>query len=115
MAAKQGGKKLEWIETEKGCFECTSHKANRTHKGSGYKSIRIRKNGVLVYLHRFIFEEMHGPIPEGLIIRHKCDNGFCINPEHMELGTQKDNVHDMLKRGRANCFGRMKKKKGAKS
>lgn len=36
----------------------------------------------------------------GKVVRHKCDNPRCINPDHLELGTYKDNTHDMLKRGR---------------
>lgn len=39
---------------------------------------------------------------KGVIIRHKCDNPGCCNPEHLESGTQKDNVADMFSRGRAN-------------
>jgi hypothetical protein len=99
------GKKLVWRETEGGCFECTSHTSVRKFRKC--ESTRIRKNGKLLYLHRFIFEEMFGPIPEGLVIRHKCDNSKCINPEHMEVGTQKDNVHDAISRGRHNFWGRV--------
>ena len=49
---------------------------------------------------RFIYSEMFGEIPEGLVVRHKCDNPLCINPEHLELGTHQDNANDRVKRDR---------------
>lgn len=42
-----------------------------------------------------------GPIPEGAVVRHKCDVGACCNPDHLELGTQAQNVADAWERGRA--------------
>ena len=39
-----------------------------------------------------------GEIPKGMVIRHKCDNPNCCNIEHLEIGTQKDNIEDMIKR-----------------
>lgn len=43
---------------------------------------------------------MFGELDEGLVVRHKCDNRMCINPEHLESGTIMDNVHDAVERGR---------------
>jgi hypothetical protein len=47
-----------------------------------------------------IYTQHFGDIPKGLIVRHKCDNRLCINPEHLELGTITDNNRDRAKRGR---------------
>jgi DNA-binding transcriptional regulator YiaG len=49
-----------------------------------------------------LWELKNGPVPKGMILRHKCDNNHCINIEHAELGTQRDNVLDTFIRGRSH-------------
>lgn len=62
----------------------------------GYGRINIKRR--LVLTHRFLFEREYGPVPDGLMLRHKCDVKCCVNPDHLELGTNRDNVDDCLRR-----------------
>lgn len=68
----------------------------------GYGSIRRKRKGRYwkVLAHRMSFETWVGPIPEGHIVRHSCDNPPCINPQHLSTGTHADNVRDRDERGR---------------
>ena len=51
--------------------------------------------------HRVALELSLGvPIPSGLVVMHKCDNRRCVNPLHLKVGTQRDNILDMMRKGR---------------
>lgn len=88
--------KFEYEIDENNCFNCTSHKKGK------YGHALCNIGGKAMGVYRYIYEQCFGEVPEGMVVRHKCDNGACINPEHLELGTDQDNKNDMVKRGRSN-------------
>jgi len=69
--------------------------------GRGYGRLgKGGRSGGLIGAHRFSWELCNGSIPEGLSVLHKCDIPICVNPEHLFIGTQQDNIDDMIKKGR---------------
>ena len=69
------------------------------HTKDGYAERRI--DGKVTLLHRWTWEQAHGPIPKGMVIMHTCDNPGCIRLDHLRLGTQAENLADMAAKGRA--------------
>ena len=80
-------------DTKESCWEWTAGKDS-----NGYG--RIRHDGPDVLAHRVSYELFVGFIPDGLHVRHRCDNPGCVNPYHLEVGTVADNVRDRDERGR---------------
>jgi HNH endonuclease len=71
------------------------------HASTGYG--RMRMNGRRhKYAHRIVYELAHGPIPEGMLVCHKCDVRNCVELSHLFLGTHSDNSQDMSRKGRGN-------------
>ena len=71
-----------------------------SHFQSGYGRYFLRQKAYRS--HRVAFFIYYGPIPEGKMVCHKCDNPKCVNPLHLFLGTSKENTHDMIDKGRLN-------------
>lgn len=84
----------------------------RSRNRAGYGQIQI--NGRATMAHRAAYEASKGPIPEGLIVRHTCDNPPCIKPDHLILGTVADNNRDKAERGRAPVAGAAKASRDAR-
>lgn len=78
--------------------ECWEWMAGKMSRGYGTFSFQ----GTNRLAHRLAYKFTHGSIPKGKYIIHSCDNKSCCNPAHLRAGTQKDNMRDMIERGRAN-------------
>lgn len=91
-----------WRKVDKrGPDECWPFTGTKNQYGYG----RIRKGGdrggKMIFAHRVSWEMHNGPIPDGLQALHKCDNPPCVNPAHLFLGDNDDNIKDKLQKGRA--------------
>ena len=87
-----------WSKTkrnpETGCIEWTAMVHRDFPYGLFYWKGRNR------VAHRVAWRLAYGSFPDGQVVRHKCDNPRCVNVDHLELGSQADNVADMVERGR---------------
>lgn len=87
-----------WAKVEKGPG-CWLWRGATTHGGYGVIG-KGRATEGNIRAHVLSYELTHGEIPEGLEVCHTCDNPPCVRPDHLFLGTQKDNVLDAISKGR---------------
>lgn len=67
---------------------------------TGYGTIKEDRSRRHLYAHRVSWEFHFGPIPEGLFVLHHCDNPCCVRPDHLFVGTNRDNSLDCVAKGR---------------
>jgi hypothetical protein len=95
-----------WRNVDKSCYLSESYKEigecwtwKGTAKSGWYGHFCV--DGKRFYSHRLAYEMSFGPIPEGLIVCHRCDWPPCCNPSHLFTGTDADNAADKVRKGRA--------------
>lgn len=89
-----------WMKVDRrGPDECWPWKGTKLRHGYGvlYKP---GKTSEYVRAHRFSWSLVNGPIPDGMVICHRCDNPNCVNPAHLFVGSIADNNHDRNAKGR---------------
>ena len=87
---------LSYIKINK-ISDCWEWQARKHKRGYGY----YRFNKKWMAASRVAWLIYYGDITDNMYVLHKCDNPACCNPEHLFLGTQKDNMADMVKKGRS--------------
>ena len=89
----------KYIKQEDGCWIWTGG-TRPNHRGIFYGR-HWNEYGKAEGSHRFSYRIYKGKIPKGMYVCHTCDTPLCVNPEHLFIGTHKDNMEDMVKKHRS--------------
>lgn len=91
-------KVYKFSESNGGCWVWTAASTARMY---GYFRCKIGGKRALIRAHIYSWQLFTGkPVPKGLCVCHKCDHPYCVNPDHLFLGTHDDNVQDKISKGR---------------
>ena len=93
-------KLLDRISIIDGKLETPCWEWQGSRVSGGYGNMTFEHQSL--YTHRASWIVYKGPVPDGFRVLHKCDNRPCINPQHLFIGTQEDNIRDMIEKGRRN-------------
>lgn len=94
------------VDTSGDCWVWTANCLKDKDGNRRYGLIGAGRRGEgMLYAHRVSWTLHKGAIPKNMKVLHKCDNPQCVNPDHLFIGTQLDNVRDMHEKGRAGKTG----------
>lgn len=100
----------KWRKDRSGCWVWTASTA-----GAGYGQIKIPRTRRQIYAHRLSHLLHIGAIPAGMDVLHSCDTPYCVNPDHLFLGSPATNAADMSKKGRGTRARKMPQHQGARN
>lgn len=84
-----------WVQVRRDPSGCWMWSGSTNPNGYGHVTLHGVRGA-----HRIAWALMNGPIPAGRVVMHGCDNPPCVNPDHLSLGSQMDNIHDAIAKGR---------------
>lgn len=90
--------KVRILKNSLNAHDCDCRNWSRSKNNNGYATIGI--GGRTILAHRVSYRAFKGRIPQGMNILHSCDNRLCVNPDHLRIGTQKDNMRECSDKGR---------------